>query len=345
MKKLGYELRNGDRGWELISPQGDMVLSATDTLTVTAYGADNEVIISPEQAFAVTKTIGAGMEQLLTLNNAEGKPTHTFLERAGYWAPLAEIQTDPREIENYPEVPIEAIWNGLLAQSEALTAEPFPAGTFVPEKFIYVMWGGSQSYSIQLQDFGGGLADDDRRYHVEAVNKDNDYRRWTNFYRSQTPEGVEVIIGTEQILMPDGKTSLFFHYVFGPEISWEKDFNYAGRLQNLIDSVFLSRTLPAERGRDSMVMRPQIFTARWDDGSQFGGTFTGQPKAAISLYNLPHNNPATIKNGLEQTFRQFAETNSRGTVATAGDEVEKLQYMGLGSDVIQAIFSAYFNTP
>lgn len=349
LKKMGYEIRSGERGWELISPQDQVVLIASDTLTVQAFGANNEMIISPEQAFTLEKTIGAGMEQLLVLKNTEGNITHTFLERAGYWAPLLEQQTNPREIEQYPQVAFESIWNGQMAQTEALTAEPFPEGTFVPEGMAYVMWQVSGGYRVNLQDWGAGMWDEDKRYHTEVVNSQNDYRRWTRFYRSQTPEGVDVLIGTEQVLMPDGETSLFLHYVFGPEWPWEEDIQYAGTSRNLINSVFLARTERAEGNRSSLVMRPIISRVRFD-GEPFTSTLTGEPDAAYPLYDLSQNTPTTILEGLDDTFRNFAENQGSGMVAEAGEEIRELQYMGLDSINIQNIWpgngfppSNYFN--
>lgn len=346
LEDLGYTLRHAGPGWELASPQGQIILTASDTRSIEVLGLNNEMFTFPEQAFGITETIGAGMEKLLTLTDAEGNITHTFLARVGYWAPLFTRETDPRAIDSYPLIPFEAIASGQLAQTEALSAEQFPEGTFVPYAFAYVMRRGSQSYSVLLQDWGGEYYDQDYRYHTELVNKENDYRRWVSYYRTISPlDGAELIVGVEQVLMPDGKTSLFLPYLAGDNISHTQDVPYNGTLLNLIDSVFLARTEQAKPWRESLVVRPVIFTARHDDGSQFGGSFTREQNNVIPLYNLPENNPASILEGLEETFRTYAETTGTGTVTVAGGEVAELHYIGLSFSNIQNIRSDYFNTP
>lgn len=350
LKKMGYEIRQGERGWELISPQDQIVLIASDTLTVQAFGANSEMIISPEQAFSITKTSGLGMENLLTLSNTQGEVTHTYLEHGGYWAPLAEIQTNPREIENYPQVAIEDLWNGRLAQSEALAAEPFPEGTLVPDGFVYLLRLSSQGYIIELRDVVNGLLDTNYRYFLELLNKNNDYRRWTNFYRSQTPEGVDIIIATEQILMPDGETSAFLHHVIGGERPWRENLVYGGNRINLVQNVFLGRVEPSAENTTSMAMRPIVFSSGYDDPNPWGISFTKESNAGIDLMSFPQNNPANAKDGLEEFFRQQFETFDRSIPNAPIGEVEEdvmeaWQRMGVTYVDAHGIYEdEYFNT-
>ncbi|MCW5856191.1 MAG: hypothetical protein KIT46_09125 [Anaerolineales bacterium] len=289
LEEMGYTFQWG-RGIELVGSNGNVIASSIDGLTISIYGQNGELTIFPEQAFAITKTSGLGMENLLTLSNTQGEVTQTYLENGAYWAPLTEIQRNPREIENYPRVPIEALWSGQLAQSEALTAEPFPEGTVPPDGLAYVLWRGNQLHWVTLDSVINGQGNFNNESHYLTF-----HYRWANFYRSTTPEGVEIIIATEQTLLPDGETSMFLHYIFGPEWGWEENGSYTNFRLNLIESVFLAYTQPAEPGR-SLVVRPVVFIDSYDPNfplEHFGNGVSGeQPIATEELYKLPQNNPS-----------------------------------------------------
>lgn len=360
LKGMGFELAEAGSQWELRDADNQLVLSASDVNSLTLYGAEGETFTQPAQAFSIQRTIGAGMEQLLVLGNTQGETTHTYLPRGGYWAELVEIQPEARVIADYPVVPIEALWSGLLAQTEALNAQPFPEGTVVPNGFGYRIRAGAEVYWVMLHEWTGDRWDISFNYlrswsHPDdyIVDSSNDYRRFTNFYRSQTPEGTEILMATEQVLMTDGKTSLFLHYVYGPEWPWDEDARYAGHPVNLIDDVFLARIVPPKAGRqESWVMRPTIFTARWDGEPVRHGGILGWGTAITELYALPQNNPVAILDGLEESFREQGTRENASDwhwlgefVSIAGDEINELQYIGLDSDVIQSLWPQYFVSP
>lgn len=181
LEEMGYTFQWG-RGIELVGSNGNVIASSIDGLTISVYGQNGELTIFPEQAFAITKTSGLGMENLLTLSNTQGEVTQTYLENGAYWAPLTEIQRNPREIENYPRVPIEALWSGQLAQSEALTAEPFPEGTVPPDGLAYVLWRGNQLHWVTLDSVINGQGNFNNESHYLTF-----HYRWAKFLSFHNP--------------------------------------------------------------------------------------------------------------------------------------------------------------
>lgn len=329
LKELGYEIRQGERGWELVSPQNQIVLVASDTMTIQALGASNEVIISPEQAFGITTTNGLGMEQLLTLSNQDGVPTHTFLERAGHWAEVIQPYTNFHELDQCPAVPLEAVWNGQLAQSEALTSQPFPEGTLVPDYVDYLIRFSPAGYWVLLHDRVAGYSDMSIQYIREVAKKENYHRRYVSCYQTVTPEGAEAIIAAEQALMPDGETWRFEHTIMGREMPGEEDVNQQTETINLSDGILLAAKNPPKPGLGSVLLRPTIYGQRYDGSPLYNTGVYGMPSYGSFLYLLPQNNPLLIRPELEALIQDAASYDQVGTryVATAGDELQEFQYL------------------
>lgn len=330
LQQMGYTLQQGERGWDLISPKGQTVLTAVDSLTLTLYGANNELSVIPEQNFGITETKGLGMQRLLTVTE-QGQVTQTFLERGGYWASLPEEYNNFDELENCPQVPIEYLWDG-LAQFEALRMKPFPEGTIAPEGYAYTIWKGNSVYWVLLNHVVDGLFD------MSANSRSTNYpRRYPTCYRSITPKGVEVVIAVEENLMPDGKRSFFQHYVYGMAWIKKEGIRYASQLWNLNHSVLNAYNEAPPSGWEAVTMRPKIFIEPHVDNfppEQIGVDITGEQAPAMELYSLPQNDPTIIFSRVVEMARgQQAEmTTTQAFLAWATEEeLAESQFMGLNT--------------
>lgn len=346
LKPAGYKLQHSAEGWELLDRNGKSVLISKEAATITIIAENGDELLFPAEDFEVKKTIGAGVDFILTVKNPEGKVDHFFLDKEGSWVTPIEQQTDPNVIENYTQVELNDLWDGRMLYSEMLNAQQFPEGTIVPDYFTYWLTNSPTGFYVMLQDVVNGLPDVSGDSNLK-IHSDNDYRRYINFSRSQTPSGVEVVIGTEQVLMPDGKTSLFLHYVYGQEWPWDKDIKYGSHQYNLIDSVFLKNTTPAKPNHVYVAMRPVIFFETFDPDlmNKWGGIVQSNPDTAgTELYKLPQNKPVTILPNFENTIHEMQpQLPWDGQVTKVGSEIDVLQYMGLLSTWAYTVSPDYFN--
>lgn len=362
LRQAGYEVQPTPEGVQLVNREGEPVLRSTEAATITITTKDSETLIFPQEDFEVRKTIGAGMENLLTVKDPEGNVEYFFLERAGYWATPLEWFTDPTEIENYPEIDLEDIWNGRAAQTAALNAEPFPEGTLVPREFDYYVWEASgidhfvtlnAAYPFPLpNDANNAMIDFGGPYFEDVLRKNNDPQRWIAFYKTTTPEGREAVIGTQQIMAPDGETSIFLQYIFGHEWPWEDDSRPSGAVINLVESVFLNRSMPSVGRGGNQYARvnlvPVVFIEYGDFPRRgFLSNFTGSEavdSAAEELYPIDRNNPLLIRSDLPSRIdKAVAEmTGYANYVGQAGSEIQELQYLTLGGFSVAPTHSQYF---
>lgn len=350
----GYTIQATPEGIQLVNREGLAVLSSTEPQMIKISTQSGEKEFS-QNTFVVRETIGAGVENILTIQSQQGEVEYFFLDRTNEWVTPIEQQTNPKEIENYPQIDINDIWNGRALYSELLSAEPFPEGTLVPDQLAYTLWRtGGGGYLVKIQHLVDGNYDTQLAFYRDLIRQNNDYQRWIAFYRSQTPDGIDVLIGTEQILSTDGETSIFLHYIFGPEWPWEDDYRFpSGRTLNLIDNVFQA-TDPSvsdpnnELGR---VIRP-VITVVYEDpelagrGIQIlpGGAENNPPAAGGNLYlNFNQNNPVNVREDLAQLISNAAETTGPTVyVSAVGSEIEDMQYIALMGTLNHVITPEYF---
>lgn len=354
LRLAGYRIQTSPDGVKLVDPHGQSALRSLEANTVVITTENDETLTFPQEAFEVRKTIGAGVEQILTVKSPEGAVEYFYLDRSGEWVTPIEQQTDPREIENYTEATMEDVWSGRMLYSELLNAQEFPAGTLVPDEFSYKLWRtGGGGYYVKIQHAIDGESDVGLKFNYEIVKHGNDYRRWVAFYQSQTPEGVDVLIGTEQVLSTDGKTSIFFHYIFGPEWPWTEDYHFSsGRTLNLVDNVFQATDPQVsdpsqELGR---VIRPVITVTFGDPQNERRGLtvlpngLNGPPAAGGPLYlDFQQNNPVLVRDDLAELITKAAEvTGPNVWVAYVGPEISELQYMYLMGTINYIIPPEYY---
>lgn len=362
LRQAGYQIEATEQGVSLVNREGQPVLKSTEAATVTITTENGETLIFPQDDFEVRKTIGAGMENLLTVKNPEGNVEYFYLERVGYWATPLEWFSNPKEIENYPAIELQDVWNGRMAQTAAINAEPFPEGTLVPKGFVYTIWAASgPEYFVTLggiyshPENPNGVIDHGGRYLEDLLRQDNDPQRWVAFYQTITPEGREAVIGIQQVMAPNN-SSLFIPFIFGPEWPIDEDYpNYQNTKINLVTSVFLGKSIPTiDRGGrtpDNFVaigLLPVIYTEYGDYPTRtMFGVFRGsdaKPSAGEELSQLTQNNLALVHSELLIRIHE-AGSHLEGRVdiiGGAGDEVLDLQYMALNGWWAIAINPEYF---
>lgn len=359
LEKNGYVIQKNETGQWAIFDQATAteVTHAKDANTLVYQTQEGEEIEASAETFKVHEVAGVDVKAILTIQDSNGKVDTFFLNHKGvetdyrYWTTPIEVQTNPEVIENYTPITMEDVWTGRLLFSELLDAEPFPKGTLVPDGFFYDLQSNDPFFSPKasvgsLDTFIAGTSDlcgldgpaDCAPYNFEAkyyrtVNVDNDFKRWTAFYKSQTLGGQEVIVATEQILSKDGNSSYFYHYIFGHEWPWDRqNKNTNGETLNLIDSLFLAKKSQVPAGEvHKYVVRPVLF---FDPAGVMGAEYpfdSSIPSAGAELYNLDQNNPLKILN----TDRLSAENIQNYVDAQfpymgdAGDEIKNLQYIFL----------------
>lgn len=358
LTQAGYRLEATSQGWELVSSNGEPVLSTPEPATVVIYLENSEAKIYPQEDYELRNTIGAGVDFIQTVKGPDGNVEYMYLEKVGYWVKPIEQQTDPEVIENYPNINLEDVWNGRVVYSELLTAEPFPEGTLVPNAFVYTIFESSGiDYFVALRglyshpDHPNGVYDTGDTYLTEMLRQGNDPQRWVAFYRTVTPEGKEAIIGTRQVMATGGEASLFLHYIFGPE--WPtKDVKKGQVTYNLVQTVFLNHTEPgfgrggAKYSRANLI--PVIYT-EYDgfDGQVYGVQDAGESGGAgEEVYILDQNNPVLIDPDLLTKIRATAEklTGRTEPVDWAGEEINYLQYQALIGWSAYITQAEYFET-
>ena len=337
LREAGYTIQSTEDGTQLINRENKVVIRSTEAATITITTADQETLSFPQEAFEARDTIVAGVEHVLTIKNTEGEVIYFFLERTGQWVAPLEIFTDARETENYPEIDLADIESGRLLISEALVAQPFPEGTLVLDDLWWVLSTGIQyDYTIQLVGITHGTNDDAWTAMKDIITHETDPRRWTNFSRTTTPEGKEALIGTQQMLMPDGKTSVLFHYIFGPEWPWEEDYRPGNQTpRNLVYGVFLGQTNNSE-DRLSMTARLMPYVAYGNftgsvSGQFIGPDFVSEASAPDELYHASEGGPLASNPDLVDLFNtKFPEIKELGGLGFVGpaspEDINSLQY-------------------
>ncbi|MFH2118475.1 MAG: hypothetical protein ABII10_01940 [Candidatus Paceibacterota bacterium] len=333
LKLVGYTIQATEDGTQLVNAENKVVIASTEVATVSITTATGETLKFPQEAFEGKSTTVAGVEYILTIKNAEGEVAYFFLEKTSEWVTPLEIQTNARELENYPEIDLADIESGRALISEALKAEPFPEGTLVLDDLYYFLSQGlNYDYNVQLVGITNGTNDNAWNAMEGIIKQNTDPRRWTNFYRTVTPEGKEAIIGTQQMLLPDGKTSVFFHYIFGPEWPWEEDYQPGNQSpRNLINSVFLAQTVPNDPNtRISLTVRPIVHVEYSDFTGSISGEFIGSDAISSAPDELYHSDGGPIADNSELLAKfnaSEAEIKKIGFVGPATfDEINHLQF-------------------
>lgn len=342
LERSGYSVKESQAGWELVSKENQTVLTTPEPGTVIINTKDGGILTYPQEAFEVKSSIGAGVEVILTVKNTQGKVEYFSLDKEGYWVSPIELQTNPEVIENYTPIELEDMWSGRVLYSELLAAEPFPSGTAVPDDLIYRLWPNPKGEIIDLIAlFKDSQFAETQPAYQEMVNVRNDYRRWIAFYKTNTPSGLEMIVGTQQMLSPDGKTSYLFHYGTGEEWPQDKDSRtFSGDLINIVDNIYRASE-QGPGGNDLLLwtMNPTIAIKAINPQAEetyFGLVRPGghlPPTAGIELYKLEQNNPLSTSNELaklvEEAFNN-SDLNVGGNLSVADEKTtEQLQYMFL----------------
>lgn len=274
----------------------------------------------PLQAFENVSTIVAGIESIQVVRNTAGEVEYFLLPEKGYWVAPIEINTNPDNIENYPQISLEDGWDERLLYSEALEARPFPEGTAVPDRFVYKLLRSPLGSHIQLV---GWFDESEYNYSdpgfQENINIDNDYKRWIAFYRSTTPNETEVLVATQQMLSADGENSYLIHWIFGEEWNWTRDQDSK---RNLIDSLFKAADPNHQGDFDRWRIAPSVyyFTAE-DFYNTLFGTNAGSTTAAIELREDERNSLAANYPELEDLFQQAIQERSVVVVGDVDPEV------------------------
>lgn len=339
----------------VVNRDNEPVMTSAEASTITIQTEDGETLTFPEEALEIQQTIALGLENVLTIRDHEGNTQYFYLEKTGLWATPIEQFKDAQDIENYPVIRPEDVWSGRTLTSTALEAEPFPPGTLVPDEFAYMLWQGALKHVI-IQDFvNGGL--DTQLGYWETVNQTNDYRRYDiAYYRAVTAQGVEIILGTQQVLTPDGVTSIFPTEGFGPEWSWVEGIRFSsGRISNVVNSVFSARDPLRDRNIYSPnTLRPVItWTPQPEpfENKGFGNIQgpTAPDSAIIWLYlNESQNNPLSLRPDLRRLADERI-ANPLGQIdylAPVGqNELTQLQYMILIGTAATGLGRTYFQSP
>lgn len=350
LARAGYDAQVVGNEVHLVNRFSEPVLTSIEASTITIRTEDGETLSFPAESFEVRSTLAVGLEIVLTVKDGEGNPQYFYLEKTQLWATPLELQTDPRDIAQYTEVDLEDVWSGRVLTSVALEAESFPEGTLVPDGFAYMLWQGGIE-KVMIQDFVGGSLDTEKGYY-EQVRYYNDYRRYVAFFQSETPEGVPVILGTEQVLMPDSKASVFFIYVFGQDWSWVEDGGRLTRIYNVVNSLFQASSLENDRGTYfPAVIRPVI---TWDrDLDEYTGVFGNRDElksesTGAQLYlSQPQNNPLSLRPDLQGLIEQ-ALASPQGQIdylLPVGREIKDIQYMVLIGTLGPGMTQRYLRNP
>lgn len=214
LEREGFRIESEEGPWRLVTGDEENpteVAVAPDSQTISIRTVNGQELTFPQEEFTPRGVDGIDTKLILTLENEQNEVEYFYLEGQGWVTPI-EIQTNPENREEYTQITPEDVWSGRLLYSELLVAQPFPEGTLVPDGFFYYGRWLPVGYRVVLSSF----LDTEGLGWTDVVNENNVFRRWVGFYKTETPEGVEIIIATEQFLSVNGQDSLFFHYAFGP---------------------------------------------------------------------------------------------------------------------------------
>lgn len=353
LEEHGYSLQQGERGWDLVDKTGQIVLTASDTLTVTAQAKEGEVLILPAENFKVRETIGAGIPIVLTFKDTanEGEAAHIYLDQTGEWVTPVELQADPREVDNYTHVTLDDFLTGRVLYSELLKTEPFPAEAVRPDRYEYVIYptGGITDYAVLLHAVINGNRDNSLEYRRSPdATMAHDFIRQAFFYTLDTPEGVRAIIHTQQQLDSQGDV-LSFHLSHGPDmpLAGEQVTTGHGYQFNLLNSVFLARSEQPPEGFRTYTTPPVIHEERrpeYDatDWAQFGRNNMGA-REVRNLSLIPENDPMNIGDLGDRIREAWANWAQSQGVVVAGDELYEAQFKVISGTANQVIRSEYYN--
>ncbi|MCW5878083.1 MAG: hypothetical protein KIS80_04365 [Anaerolineales bacterium] len=350
LEEHGYSLQQGERGWDLVDKTGHVVLTASDTLTVTAQAREGEILILPAESFKVRETIGAGIPIVLTFKDTtqEGETAHIYLDQTDEWVTPVELQTDPRETDNYTHVTLDDFLTGRVLYSELLKTEPFPAEAIRPDRYEYVIYptGGITDYAVLLHAVINGNRDDSVAFwDSQDININNDYIRQAFFYTLDTQEGVRAIIHTQQQLDPQGDV-LSFHLSHGPNMPLAGEWARTGHGYqfNLLNSVFLARSEQPPEGFRAYTTPPVIHEERGPnynttDWAQFGRNNMGA-REVRNLSLVPENDLLNIGR-LGDIIRRAWEQNKL-VVPASDNELRGMQLKVISTTARQAIAREYY---
>jgi hypothetical protein len=312
--KRGYSIEETETAWQVVfGEEGSLVARSEDGENIQIQTKEGEELSFPQEAFLPRELNGA-RDFLATIQEKDkDTPSYFFLEGEGWVTPI-EIQRDPENIENYTQITPEDIWSGRVLMSEILEAEdePFPEGTVVPDAYYYRTIEFPAGYTVLLDDW----IDRQGRDYWDIVKYGNDFRRWFGFYRLTAEDGRKMVIGTERWLYTDGEASLFLHFAFGEEWYWDKkENNY-----NVVDRFFAGKT---NTRRTGMVL-PLIYYDGPHSCEKLH-TSTGEPITACMYYELPQNDPVSIRPEIQTLIEDWKTGGIENN--GAGAEIFLLQRM------------------
>lgn len=272
-----------------------------------------EEISVPKEAFKDMKLNGDTVT-LKTVQLEEGTVDYFQLENEEWVAPI-EVQKNPDNIDEYVEITAEDVWSGRVLFSEILEAEdePFPPGTLVPVQFFHHRHGSMGGALVLLVD----QTDQVSQYDRNELTYENDHRRWYSFYLIDG----KTVVGTQRILSPDGKSSLFFHIGFDRDML-ESDLGS----RHVMESVFKAR----ENGGSWMF--PIIYL----DAPCEKATITNSgDNSACVFIDSPGNIPSAVSGDLEERYKEILEGNRENN--GAGQEIIGFQSMILPGIILDNV--------
>lgn len=354
LEQIGYSLQQSERGWDLMDSNGHIVLTASDSQTVTAHAMEGDALVLPAERFEVRETIGAGVPIVLTFKDTaeEGGAAYLYLDRSGEWVIPLALQTDPRETENYTHTTLDDFLTGRVLYSELLQTQTFPAEAVRPVRYEYSFYayGGISAYSVLLHAVINGNRDNSVAFwNSHDVNIINDYIRQAFFYTLETPEGVRAVIATQQQLTSEGEV-LSLHLSYGPDMPLAGEWVRTGHGYqfNLLNSVFLARSQQPPEGFSGYTSPPVIHVERGPtyNDSDWGMRFNMGAREVRNLSLIPENDLMNI-DALETKIRHAWENwdpsqvpnDGTGAVAVvvAGDELYEAQFKVISGTINQAM--------
>ncbi|MCL4258478.1 MAG: hypothetical protein KJZ53_08115 [Anaerolineales bacterium] len=352
LRQLGLTVTVVGQEVQVVNKDNEPVLVSAEAAAITIQTEDGETLTFPEEALEMRQTIAIGYKNILTINDDQGNTQYFYLKETGLWATPLELQTNPKDPEQYILIDLEDVWSGRLVISVALEAEAFPAGTVVPDELAYMLWQGLGGGSVRMQGFVNGALDSQAEYW-QHVNQKNDYRLPLAFWRFVTEDGTKAIGGTEQILLPGGQEYAFLTGIHGPESSWVEGRQFPdGKRNNIADTAFAYRDPSFDTNTFvAFLIRPLIALGPGLQGlaGTYGNLRNAQAKSVgFDLYlNNPQNNPLSLRPDLSGLIEERL-ANPLGRIdylAPVGKEIAGMQLMVLVYTSSGEIFPIYFQTP
>jgi hypothetical protein len=358
LQAAGLRIEENDEGWALVGRTGDASVRATEAPNMISIIDETGAVIEySADRYELREMDVVGLDSIQIVKDAQGNVERFYLEEEDVWViPIEQFGDFARlkeDINLCPRIENEDVWRGIWLRSVALAdTEPMPENVKLPDYFTYWVTKAPTSYRVMLQDVVNGLPDVSSHANL-GINQENDYRKYLSCALTQTESSEQILLAAERVFTPEGKR-LYLTYGVGQEWgNWTEDINYHNKfLMNFVDSVLLARSIPATGKEASVELRPLIYFGAYAgafDGTSQGwlGGVSETPSTGYELYNLPQNNPLTLRANFEQTIKeQQRQLPYGGQIVEVGSEIAKLQEMILMSTWIANIYPEfYFTSP